>query len=95
VLLAATNRPEVLDPALLRASRFDRQVLVDRPDKVGRAAILKIHLKQIQTATEIDPAQIAAMTPGFSGADLANLVRIPVDREHGFRLIVNINSSRS
>lgn len=74
VLLAATNRPEVLDPALLRAGRFDRQVLVDRPDKVGRIEILKIHLKKIQTATEIDPAKIAAMTPGFSGADLANLV---------------------
>ena len=74
VLLAATNRPEVLDPALLRAGRFDRQVLVDRPDKTGRVAILKIHLKGITVATEIDPVQIAAMTPGFSGADLANLV---------------------
>ena len=74
VLLAATNRPEVLDPALLRAGRFDRQVLVDRPDKIGRVAILKIHLKRIQASTEIDLVQIAAMTPGFSGADLANLV---------------------
>ncbi len=74
VLLAATNRPEVLDPALLRAGRFDRQVLVDRPDKIGRVAILKIHLKQVQAATDVDPAQIAALTPGFSGADLANLV---------------------
>jgi cell division protease FtsH len=74
VLLAATNRPEVLDPALLRAGRFDRQVLVDRPDKVGRIAILQIHLKRIQASADVDPAQIAAMTPGFSGADLANLV---------------------
>jgi cell division protease FtsH len=74
VLLAATNRPEVLDPALLRAGRFDRQVLVDRPDKAGRIAILKIHLKGVQAAAEIDATQIAAMTPGFSGADLANLV---------------------
>jgi cell division protease FtsH len=74
VLLAATNRPEVLDPALLRPGRFDRQVLVDRPDRSGRVAILKIHLKGITVATEIDPVRIAAMTPGFSGADLANLV---------------------
>jgi cell division protease FtsH len=74
VLLAATNRPEVLDPALLRAGRFDRQVLVDRPDKSGRIAILNIHLKKVQAAAEIDAAQIAAMTAGFSGADLANLV---------------------
>ena len=74
VLLAATNRPEVLDPALLRAGRFDRQVLVDRPDKVGRAAILKLHLKRIQDGKDVDPEQIAALTPGFSGADLANLV---------------------
>lgn len=74
VLLAATNRPEILDPALLRAGRFDRQVLVDRPDKLGRVAILKIYLKKIETAKDIDPGQIAALTPGFSGADLANLV---------------------
>ena len=74
VLLAATNRPEVLDPALLRAGRFDRQVLVDRPDKIGRVAILEIHLKRVQVSPEFDAAQIAAMTPGFSGADLANLV---------------------
>jgi cell division protease FtsH len=74
VLLAATNRPEILDPALLRAGRFDRQVLVDRPDKVGRVAILKVHLKKIQLAKDVDPEQIAALTPGFSGADLANLV---------------------
>ncbi|HDZ73669.1 MAG TPA: ATP-dependent metallopeptidase FtsH/Yme1/Tma family protein [Aurantimonas coralicida] len=74
VLLAATNRPEILDPALLRAGRFDRQVLVDRPDKTGRIAILDVHLKKAQTAKDVDIGQIAALTPGFSGADLANLV---------------------
>ena len=74
VLLAATNRPEILDPALLRAGRFDRQVLVDRPDKVGRIQILKVHLKKAQLAANVDPEAIAALTPGFSGADLANLV---------------------
>jgi len=73
VLLAATNRPEVLDPALLRAGRFDRQVLVDRPDKKGRIAILAVHLKKITLAPDTDAEQVAALTPGFSGADLANL----------------------
>jgi cell division protease FtsH len=74
VLLAATNRPEILDPALLRAGRFDRQVLVDRPDKAGRIDVLKIHLKGHRLAADVDPANIAALTPGFTGADLANLV---------------------
>jgi len=74
VLLAATNRPEILDPALLRAGRFDRQVLVDRPDKSGRVAILRVHMKGVKTASDVDPEQVAALTPGFSGADLANLV---------------------
>jgi cell division protease FtsH len=74
ILLAATNRPEILDPALLRAGRFDRQVLVDRPDKVGRVQILDVHLKKILLAADIDREQIAELTPGFSGADLANLV---------------------
>jgi cell division protease FtsH len=74
VLLAATNRPEILDPALLRAGRFDRQVLVDRPDKKGRADILLVHLKKIQMAPLVSVEAIAALTPGFSGADLANLV---------------------
>ncbi|HEY8160698.1 MAG TPA: ATP-dependent zinc metalloprotease FtsH [Methylocystis sp.] len=73
VLLAATNRPEVLDPALLRAGRFDRQIAVDRPDKIGRAAILRIYLAKIKLASDVEPAQIAAMTAGFTGADLANL----------------------
>ena len=74
VLLAATNRPEILDPALLRAGRFDRQILVDRPDKVGRIQILNVHLKKAKLASDVDPEQIAALTPGFTGADLANLV---------------------
>ncbi|MFN3993128.1 MAG: ATP-dependent zinc metalloprotease FtsH [Tabrizicola flagellatus] len=73
VLLAATNRPEILDPALLRAGRFDRQVVVDRPDKGGRAAILRVHLKKVKHEG-LDVDQIAALTPGFSGAELANLV---------------------
>ena len=74
VLLAATNRPEILDPALLRAGRFDRQVLVDRPDKRGREAILKVHVRKVQLGTDVDVAAVAALTPGFSGAELANLV---------------------
>ena len=73
VLLAATNRPEILDPALLRAGRFDRQVLVDRPDKAGRVQILQVHVRKIRLAPEVDLAQVAALTTGFSGADLANL----------------------
>ena len=73
VLLAATNRPEILDPALLRAGRFDRQVLVDRPDKAGRLQILRVHARKIKLAADVDLEQIAALTPGFSGADLANL----------------------
>jgi cell division protease FtsH len=74
VLLAATNRPEILDPALLRAGRFDRQVLVDRPDRTGRRAILAVHLKGVEVGPDVDPDQVAALTPGFTGADLANLV---------------------
>src|SRR5436309_3915737 len=74
ILIAATNRPEILDPALLRAGRFDRQVLVDRPDKLGRVQILRVHLKKVQLASDVDPEKIAALTPGFTGADLANLV---------------------
>jgi cell division protease FtsH len=74
VILAATNRPEILDPALLRAGRFDRQVLVDRPDKKGRIEILKVHMKKVQLDAGVDPEAVAALTPGFTGADLANLV---------------------
>jgi cell division protease FtsH len=73
VILAATNRPEVLDPALLRAGRFDRQVLVDRPEKKGRVQILQVHIKKLKLADDVDLEEIAAMTPGFTGADLANL----------------------
>ncbi|MEM8702387.1 MAG: ATP-dependent zinc metalloprotease FtsH [Pseudomonadota bacterium] len=74
ILLAATNRPEILDPALLRAGRFDRQVLVDRPDKSGRLAILEVHIKKIKLDPATDLDQIAQLTAGFSGADLATLV---------------------
>lgn len=74
VLLAATNRPEILDPALLRAGRFDRQVLVDKPDKKGRVAILNVHMKKVTLGADVDAEKVAALTPGFSGADLANLV---------------------
>jgi cell division protease FtsH len=74
IILAATNRPEILDPALLRAGRFDRQVLVDRPDKKGRADILRVHLRKAKLAADVDPEKVAALTPGFTGADLANLV---------------------
>jgi cell division protease FtsH len=74
VLMAATNRPEILDPALLRAGRFDRHVLVDRPDRAGRLAILKLHAKRVPLAAASDLEALAGMTPGMVGADLANLV---------------------
>jgi len=74
VLLGATNRPEILDPALLRAGRFDRQVLVDRPDKKGRVQILQVHMRKARLAPDVDADKVAAITPGFTGADLANLV---------------------
>ncbi len=74
VILAATNRPEILDPALLRAGRFDRQVLVDRPDRKGRIDILRVHLPKITLGQDVDVEAVAALTPGFAGADLANLV---------------------
>ncbi|RVT48402.1 ATP-dependent zinc metalloprotease FtsH [Rubrivivax albus] len=73
VLLAATNRPEILDPALLRAGRFDRQVLVDRPDRAGRLQILQVHVRKLRLAPDTALDQVAALTTGFSGADLANL----------------------
>ena len=74
ILIAATNRPEILDPALLRPGRFDRQVLVDRPDRTGREAILRVHLKKIKYDPKLDIERLANMTPGMVGADLANLV---------------------
>jgi cell division protease FtsH len=72
IIIGATNRPETLDPALLRAGRFDRQVLVDRPDVKGREAILQVHAKDMKIDPEVDLAEVARMTPGFAGADLAN-----------------------
>lgn len=74
ILMAATNRPEILDPALLRPGRFDRHVLVDRPDKVGREQILRVHLKKIKAVADLSVEKLANMTPGMVGADLANLV---------------------
>src|SRR5207302_1031194 len=74
ILIAATNRPDILDPALLRPGRFDRQIVVDRPDRAGREAILKVHAKGKPISKEIDLAALAGQTPGFTGADLANLV---------------------
>jgi cell division protease FtsH len=74
ILLGATNRPEILDPALLRAGRFDRQVLVDRPDKKGRIDILRIHGAKVKLSPDTSYEAVAALTPGFTGADLANLV---------------------
>ncbi len=74
IIMAATNRPETLDPALLRAGRFDRQVLVDRPDVIGREQILRVHAKKVALAPEVDLSVIARKTPGFSGADLANAI---------------------
>ena len=74
ILLAATNRPEVLDPALLRPGRFDRRIVVDRPDKSGRLAILEVHARNVKLAEDVDLEKLAARTPGFAGADLANLI---------------------
>jgi cell division protease FtsH len=74
IIMAATNRPEILDPALLRPGRFDRQVLVDRPDINGREAILKIHSQNVRLSPEVNLRQVAGRTPGFVGADLANLI---------------------
>ena len=74
ILLAATNRPEILDPALLRAGRFDRQVLVDRPDKSGRLAILTVHVRKIRVGNDVDLDKVAALTAGLTGADIANLI---------------------
>jgi cell division protease FtsH len=73
IVLAATNRPDVLDSALLRAGRFDRQISIDKPDIIGREAIFKVHLEPIKTADDIDPKKLAAHTPGFAGAEIANV----------------------
>ncbi len=74
IIMAATNRPDVLDPALLRPGRFDRQVVVDRPDRRGREAILRVHTRRVRLASDVDLGVIAARTPGFAGAELANVV---------------------
>ncbi|UCD55880.1 MAG: ATP-dependent zinc metalloprotease FtsH [Candidatus Omnitrophota bacterium] len=74
ILIAATNRPDVLDPALLRPGRFDRHIVIDKPDIVGREAILKVHIKKVKLDKNVNLKRIASQTPGFSGADLANLV---------------------
>jgi cell division protease FtsH len=74
IIMAATNRPEILDAALLRPGRFDRQILVDRPDITGRTKILQLHAKKVKLASDLDLAVVAAKTPGFVGADLANIV---------------------
>ncbi|MBV6627039.1 MAG: ATP-dependent zinc metalloprotease FtsH [Rivularia sp. (in: Bacteria)] len=74
IIIAATNRPEVLDAALRRPGRFDRQIVVDRPDKIGREAILKVHARNVKLMGDVDLAKVAVRTPGFAGADLANLV---------------------
>ncbi len=92
ILLAATNRPEILDPALLRAGRFDRQVLVDRPDRGGRLAILKVHVGKIQLAPNVDLDAVAGLTTGFTGADIANLVNeaaIIATRRNGSSVALN------
>ena len=74
IVIAATNRPDVLDPALLRPGRFDRQVVVPLPDVRGREQILNVHMKKVPVGRDVDPEVIARGTPGMSGADLANLV---------------------
>jgi len=92
ILLAATNRPEILDPALLRAGRFDRQVMVDRPDRKGRLEILKVHASKVQLAPNLDLDAIAGLTTGFTGADIANLVNeaaIVATRRNGAAVDLN------
>jgi cell division protease FtsH len=92
ILLAATNRPEILDPALLRAGRFDRQVLVDRPDRNGRLEILKVHVRKVTLAPDIDLDTVAGLTTGFTGADIANLVNeaaIVATRRNGTAVTAN------
>ena len=74
ILIAATNRPDVLDPALLRPGRFDRQIVVPNPDVIGRERILKVHVRKVPLAPDVDLKVVARGTPGFSGADLMNLV---------------------
>jgi cell division protease FtsH len=97
IILAATNRPEVLDPALRRPGRFDRQIVIDRPDKLGREAILRVHAKGITLAADVDLAAIATRTPGFAGADLANLVNeaalLAARRNHEMVMMADLNEA--
>ncbi|MEM8810878.1 MAG: ATP-dependent zinc metalloprotease FtsH, partial [Cyanobacteria bacterium P01_G01_bin.38] len=97
ILLAATNRPEVLDPALLRAGRFDRRIVVDRPDKSGREAILEVHAKTVHLADDVALDKLAARTPGFAGADLANLVNeaalLAARKDRGAVMMVDFNEA--
>ena len=81
IIMGATNRPEVLDPALLRPGRFDRRVAVQPPDRAGREAILRVHVRGVPIAGDVDLSRIAATTPGMVGADLANLVNEAADRK--------------
>src|SRR3546814_17378137 len=95
IIIAATNRPDVLDPALLRPGRFDRQVVVPRPDIEGRVKILQVHMKKVPLAPDVEARVIARGTPGFSGADPANLVHeAALDRKSGVsgtRLSVSVD----
>lgn len=97
IIMAATNRPEILDPALLRAGRFDRHVVLDRPDVKGRKEILQVHVRNIKLSSEVDLSIIAARTPGFVGADLANIVNeaalLAARREHDEVLMSDIDDA--
>ncbi|MEO0835273.1 MAG: ATP-dependent zinc metalloprotease FtsH [Cyanobacteria bacterium J06642_3] len=97
ILLAATNRPEVLDPALLRPGRFDRRIVVDRPDKSGRLAILEVHARDVCLGQDVDLDLLAARTPGFAGADLANLINeaalLAARHDHSAVLMADFNEA--
>ncbi len=97
IIMAATNRPEILDSALLRAGRFDRHVALDRPDVRGREAILRVHTRQVKVGPDVDLSVVAARTPGFVGADLANIVNeaalLAARREHSSVLMVDFDDA--
>jgi cell division protease FtsH len=96
IILAATNRPDILDPALLRPGRFDRQVAIDKPDIRGREAILKVHAKEVTLGPDVDLKKVAAMTPGFVGADLGSSRRFttcPQRRDRVFLVSMKIEQS--
>jgi cell division protease FtsH len=98
IMIAATNRPDVLDPALLRPGRFDRQITIDMPDLIGREGILKVHMRKITAAAEVDIKKIARGTPGMSGADLANLVNegalLAARRNHDQVLMIDLEDAK-